>query len=107
AAVERALAYVLSARDRLLDDPRDAVATYRTWARTYALRFLVRCARQGVGDPGALRPVIDALVQSLAARQGPSGGWAYLALAANPGDGLASSFLSAAVLLALCEARDL
>src|SRR5690606_36539716 len=79
-----------------------------TWARTYALRFLVRCAAANLGDRATLDPAIQSLVDSLTARQGVAGGWTYLVLPTDPkGDGLAASFLSAAVLLALCEADDL
>lgn len=110
-AVERALARILLAlREGVLAPGADATqlaGSYRSWARTYALRFLVRCSAAGVGKKDELRPAIDALLKAVLERQGKAGGWPYVSLATDPqGDGMASSFLTGAVVLTLCEAKE-
>lgn len=107
AGAERGLAWVRAALGGRGESARGGLAaTYRVWAETFALRFLVRCRAAGVGPRAELGPEIEALVRALAARQLPGGGWPYASIAADPkGEGLASSFLSAAILLVLDEAR--
>ena len=108
-AIERGLAWVAAARSAgALAGGRDLGGSYKTWGRAYALRLLVRCLQAGVGDPAALRAQLATLIPEVCARQVENGGWPYVSLSTDPsGDGMASSFLSAAVLLTLCEAKQL
>lgn len=102
AAVERALTPLLGS----LSDPRLERATYAVWAHTFQLRCLLRAARALPARAAALQDPIQQLVDRLCRRQRPNGGWPYLLLATDPdGSGLTSSFLTAAIVLVLDEAR--
>ncbi len=101
AAVERALARVLQPRAA-----REEQATYAVWADTFELRLLVRAARALPARADGLRAEVQARVDRLCGRQRANGGWPYFLLATDPdGSGLTTSFLSAAIVLALDEAR--
>ena len=76
---------------------------YRVWAHAYAARCLARCLDAGLGDAAELRALLREQVDALVGLQRPSGGWTYLLGAAGE---LSISFVTAAVLLALGDARD-
>ncbi len=101
AAIERGLARVLAPRGA-----REEQATYAVWADTFELRLLVRASRALPARADALRAEVQARVDRLCRRQRANGGWPYFLLATDPdGSGLTTSFLSAAIVLALDEAR--
>lgn len=100
-AIDEALARVLAPRGE-----REEQATYAVWADTFELRLLVRASRALPARADGLRPAVQQRVDRLCARQRTNGGWPYFLLATDPdGSGLTSSFLSAAIVLALDEAR--
>ena len=104
-AAERARGFIVASRQKaVLGDAGETLGAYGTWARTFALRFLARCVTRNCGQAGDTLSEVRALVRSLGDRQHASGGWPYVVVAGSDG-GLCSSFLTAAVLSALVEAR--
>ncbi len=101
AALGRAVERVLAARSaRELDrQPLAFGFGYAVWGRIFALRFLARCSAAGVGPAGRLAEAMDALAGELAREQTPGGGWSYFG-------GMDLSFVTAAAVLALVEARE-
>jgi hypothetical protein len=109
-AVERALAHVLGAhRSGQLASGEGLLSVYSIWRQTFASFFLSRCLQAGIGKRAELVAALQQLVGQIQARQQRSGGWPYVFLPGDP-EGTSfdpsASFLSAAVLLALLEARD-
>jgi tetratricopeptide (TPR) repeat protein len=106
-AVARALAAVRRAHARLLTT-RGGVFDYTVWAQACALDFLAASARTGPpADAEHCRTAAGEIVQALHRTRAAGGGWSYANLG---GAGLSTdnsiSFLTAAVLLALVDARD-
>lgn len=101
AAVDRALGSVLAsvAKGSLVDEPPIAGIEYSNWGRLFALRFLARCTREGMGPREKMLAAMGALVEALDKRQTRGGGWSYY------GDKEAS-FMTAAAALALIEAKE-
>lgn len=103
ARVERALANVIAARRA----GRLEVGAHSIWAHTFTLRLLARAARAKLGDPAEVAAELQALVDGVCRRQLDGGGWPYAATTTDTrGAGLASSFLTAGVLVTLCEAQE-
>jgi tetratricopeptide (TPR) repeat protein len=109
-AVKRALAHVLAAhRSGQLASGEGLLSVYSIWRQTFALLFLARCTPGGFGNQEDKLQAIQELIAQIQARQQRSGGWPYVFLPGDPqGTSFdpSASFLSAAVLLALLEARD-
>jgi hypothetical protein len=108
-AVERALAHVLGAhRSGQLASGQGLLSIYSIWRQTFALFFLARCVEAELGARADLVEAMQALAEQIRGRQQRSAGWPYEFLPGDP-QGLAldpsASLLSAAVLLALLEAR--
>ena len=109
-AVERALAHVLGAhRSGQLASGEGLLSVYSIWRQTFALLFISRCLPGAFGNKEEKLHALQELVEQVQGRQQRSGGWPYVFLPGDP-EGTSfdasASFLTAAVLLALIEARD-
>lgn len=100
AALERALEFVLAHPPR---EPSALLFDYGIWAQSFALRFLAECAKARVGEEARLLAALEELVAALARGRLHDGGWAYFRAAGS--EGAAISFVSAATLCALLDAR--
>jgi hypothetical protein len=84
---------------------------YDVWAYAHALRFLCAAVGAGIAALDEERPAMDALAGALAAKQKDGGGWSYYLAHSVAGSsrpsGASISFTTAAVVLALQEARAL
>ncbi len=99
-AASAALDFVLSFD---LDRPRSAAAFDNgVWARIFALRFLARCLKEKLGDTDKVLARAKTVVTALEKTQLPTGGWTYFQ---GAGDPRSVSFVTAAALLALNDAK--
>lgn len=110
-AIADALGRVLDThRSVLYAGDRPTLMTYEVWAEAFVLRFLAECLRLKVGDRAKVSAAAETIVEDLRKRQRPVGGWTYFlrADAKNPSEpaDVAMSFVTAAVLTGLVEARD-
>jgi len=107
-ALEHLLATWERGRDQ--EDERVYYMDYMPWLDAYALFFFAACVQEELGDPDVLRPVMAELVADLGERQKGGGGWSYyvsgsLEGAAQGPPEVSMSFTTAAVILALMDAR--
>ncbi|MBI5368127.1 MAG: hypothetical protein HZA54_13910 [Planctomycetes bacterium] len=110
-AADRAVAFLLRSH-RLWEayGDRALFIDYGVWRQALVLGLFARCRREGRGDAVALEAACRELVRRLAAKRRPRGGWSYY-LSPDLGPGgvgqdQSISFITAAVLLGLCAARD-
>jgi len=111
-AVRRALDFVTSwCLEQATPGDDDFLLDYSPWGHATALRFLASCARMGLVSVDELRLPVAALVSALERTQVSGGGWNYRVWTAvdtgRQPTGESASFMTAAVVLALIEARDL
>ncbi len=104
-AVTRAVDFLLGEREK----EKVSFMDYTVWSKSFLLRLFIDCVDADLVDRERLAPVMKELVEELAAKQKKGGGWSYylsqdLADANNPAN-LSTSFVTAAVLIALLEAR--
>ncbi|MEW6071674.1 MAG: hypothetical protein AB1726_03640, partial [Planctomycetota bacterium] len=110
-AVERALGWLLLAyeRARTAAEP-PFLMDYGVWSRSCLLWFLADAAAAGRRERAALEEPVAHLLEELAAKQKPGGGWSYYV--SRDLDGVANpatesiSFTTAAVVLSLLRARE-
>jgi hypothetical protein len=110
-AVVRAVDFLLGEREKeKVSGEKIFFMDYTVWSKSFLLWLFVDCVDAGLVERERLAPVMNELVGELAAKQKKGGGWSYylsqsLAEANNPAN-LSTSFVTAAVLIALLEARD-
>ncbi|MBI2901362.1 MAG: hypothetical protein HYY17_14350 [Planctomycetes bacterium] len=103
-AVDRALEFVIGAS---LAKEKWTAFDMSAWGRVFGLRFLARCAREGIGDRARIVRAMDGFVRDLRERQARAGGWAYVDMEEAGGAKDPSiSFITAAAVLALLEAKE-
>ncbi len=112
-AFDRAVDFVAQGfTQRRAADPEVWFIDYGVWSRAYALELFADAVRLDRRPRGALEDDVRRLVEELAARAKPDGGWSYYvtrdvdSAAADPVAARSISFTTAAVLLGLCSARD-
>ena len=109
-SIDRAEAWMLERLPRLRR--ADSVALYNVWGHGYAIQALVRMYRRHEGNPERQRQILDLLNSQydyLDRYESVDGGWGYYdfrAGARKPATD-STSFVSAAVLVAFHEARDI
>ena len=90
----------------------DAVAIYNVWGHGYAIQALVRMYRRHAGDAAKQRKILELLLTQydyLDRYESVDGGWGYydLRVGARKPATDSMSFVSAAVLVAFHEAREI
>jgi len=110
-AALRALRFVLAANAQERQKAaKPSFMDYTPWSKAYSLWFIADCLSAGVGDTAALRAAARELVDELAARQKPGGGWSYY-ITRTLADGYSPStrsisFTTATVVRALVAAKS-
>lgn len=110
-AAAAALGYVLRTHERAKEHaaPRSYM-DYSVWSEAFMLRFLADCLQAGFGDGERLRTTAAELIDHLASKQKPGGGWSYYVTHDLQDGGedatLSFSFVTAAVLVALLRAEQ-
>jgi hypothetical protein len=109
-AAGRALAYLLaSIARREQEPPRVFFMDYNPWSGASMLAFLADALEADLGEEAQLRRAAAALLVDLASRQQANGGWSYYVTSDLEGSAAPAqsiSFTTAAVVLALCRARE-
>ncbi len=110
-AIERGTAWLFAAYDSARAAGSQAhFMDYSVWSRAYMLGTLAELLERKAWDSEPLVERADAMVAELAALEKPGGGWSYyvtgdLSSPAEP-QNFAMSFTTAAVVLALLDARE-
>jgi tetratricopeptide (TPR) repeat protein len=110
-ALHRALGFILQAREveRVVGN-RIYFMDYSVWSKTYTLWFFARSVEAGLIARETLETEMEKLVEELGEKQKSGGGWSYYVTRDLENLGRPSeqsiSFITAAVLLALREARE-
>lgn len=108
-AINRGEAWLIDNLSRVRRATPDAI--YNTWAHAYSIQALVRLIRRHEGDPqrqAILRERLEGQLDRLLRYECVDGGWAYYDFdyrTQKPG-GSTISFVTATVLVALHEAKD-
>jgi len=110
-ALSRAMFYLFEARKiRMAAEKKVYFMDYAVWRNTYVLWFFADCIRTGAGTRKDLEPAMKELVTELRESQKSGGGWTYYISSdlqnTNTPLNVSMSFMTAAVLLALREAKD-
>lgn len=103
AAIDRALAYVLTVVLGPPATPSAHLFDYAVWAEIFGLRFLARCHREGVGDRPRLEAAMALLVGRLRVGRQAGGGWSYVRYPGVTDNSI--GFVTAAAMRALEEAK--
>lgn len=106
-AVDRALAWMRAQRElEIADTTPPLFMDYGGWSAAYRLVFAAECIAAGRMD--ADDPFPRGMIEELASRQKPGGGWHYYVSgdATGAASGGSTSFITAAAVLALVRARD-
>ncbi|HLA84238.1 MAG TPA: hypothetical protein VJL29_05560 [Thermoguttaceae bacterium] len=87
-------------------------ALYNTWAHTYGIQALTRMFKRHADDPEKqkqIKQLIEQQIELLGRYECIEGGWSYYDFAprTKQPSGLTMSFVTAAVLVALADARDI
>lgn len=107
AAVDRVLAWLRAQRElEIADTTAPLFKDYGGWSAAYRLAFAAECIADG--RMNADDPFPRGMIEELASRQKPGGGWHYYVSgdATGAASGGSTSFITAAAVLALVRARE-
>lgn len=110
-AIERALAFLLAAYERMHSaPPQPSFMDYSVWSLPCLIDLFCECVEKDLRERADLEPVLARLFADLVARQREIGGWSYYASSDPTTDQptleIAMSFTTAAVLRACLHAKS-